>query len=330
MTYVPWEQAWRTALYADGGFFHRPEGPSGHFRTSATSRVFAAALHRLALDVDRALGQPDDFTFVDVGAGRGELLRLLAERVPDRWRLLAVEVAARPTDLAERIEWRSDLGSPVTGVVLAHELLDAVPCVIAECRADGAPTVVLVEPTTGEEELGAPLDDMDADWLSRWWPISEPGRRAEVGQARDDVWRALVDSVAAGLVVAVDYDRAREEREELRHGTLAGYRDGRSVPPVPDGTCDLTAHVALDACAAATPDGTWTRVARQSDVLSSLGVTSALPTSELAGHDPKAYTQALATAAESRVLLEPDGPGGFGWLMHGRGVGEPDWEMMRA
>jgi hypothetical protein len=108
MTYVPWEQAWRTALYGDGGFFHRPEGPSGHFRTSATSRVFAAAMHRLAADVDGALGHPDGFTFVDVGAGRGELLRVLAEHVPDRWRLLAVEVAARPTELADRIEWSAE------------------------------------------------------------------------------------------------------------------------------------------------------------------------------------------------------------------------------
>ena len=328
MTYVPWEQAWRTALYGDGGFFHRSEGPSGHFRTSATSRVFAAAMHRLAADVDRALGHPDDFTFVDVGAGRGELLRLLAEHVPDRWRLLAVEVAARPADLADRIDWCADLGSPVTGVVLAHELLDAIPCLIAECRADGTPAVVLVDPETGEEQLGAAVEDADADWLSRWWPISELGRRAEVGRPRDAVWRDLVASVAAGLVVAVDYDHVREDRKELRNGTLAAYRDGRRSPPIPDGTCDLTAHVALDACAALTPDG-WTRVARQRDALRSLGVASGLPTSALAGHDPKTYTDALAAAAESRVLLDPDGPGAFGWLMHGRGVAELDWEMMR-
>ena len=217
----------------------------------------------------------------------------------------------------------------MTGVVLAHELLDAVPCVIAECRADGAPAVVLVDPATGQEELGAPVDAAERDWLLRWWPISEPGQRAEIGRTRDEVWRGLADSVAAGLVVAVDYDLSRGDREELRHGTLAAYRDGHPVPPVPDGTCDLTAHVALDACAAATPEGGWTRVVRQADALASLGVESTLPGPELAGHDPTAYAEALATAAESRVLLDPDGPGAFGWLLHGRGVAEPDWEMMR-
>jgi SAM-dependent MidA family methyltransferase len=319
MTYVPWEQAWRTALYGDGGFFHSPEGPSGHFRTSATSRVFAAAMHRLAADLDEALGHPDGFTFVDVGAGRGELLRLLAEHAPDRWRLLAVEVAARPTDLADRIEWSAGLPAGVTGVVLAHELLDAVPCVIAESGTDGAPALVLVDPRTGHEELGAGLDQADADWLADWWP-TEPGRRAEVGRARDEVWRDLVDSVTTGLVVAVDYDHSRRDRESLRHGTLAGYREGHAVPPVPDGTCDLTAHVALDACAAATPDGGWTRLARQRIALAALGVTSALPSAGLAARDPRTYAHDLATAAESRALLDPGGPGAFGWLLHGRGV----------
>ncbi len=308
MTYVPWEQAWRTALYGDGGFFHRPEGPSGHFRTSATSRVFAAAMHRLAAEVDRALGHPDDFTFVDVGAGRGELLRLLAEHVPDRWRLLAVEVAARPDRprrshrVVRRPQLPGDRSRPGPRAARRGALCDRrVP---SRRRTRGRPR------RSGDGRGGAGCSrrrPRTRTGSPRWWPISEPGQRAEVGRTRDEVWRGLVDSVAAGLVVAVDYDHAREDREELRHGTLAAYRDGHLVPPVPDGTCDLTAHVALDACAAATPEGGWTRVVRQADALASLGVTSTLPDPELAGHDPKAYAEALATAAESRVLLDPSG-----------------------
>ena len=217
----------------------------------------------------------------------------------------------------------------MTGVVLAHELLDAVPCVIAQCRSDGAPAVVLVEPATGRETLGGPLDEADATWLADWWPMAEPGRRAEIGRQRDTAWAGLVGAAATGLVLAVDYDHSREQRALLRHGTLAAYREGRSVPPVPDGTCDLTAHVAFDACAAVTPRGGWTGLVRQAEALSSLGVTSALPTPLQANTDPQAYAAALAQAAESRLLLDPDGAGGFGWLLHGRGVPEPDWEMMR-
>ena len=36
-------------------------------------------------------------------------------------------------------------------------------------------------------------------------------------------------------------------------GTLAAHRAGRLVPPVPDGSCDLTADVAWDSLAAAEP-----------------------------------------------------------------------------
>ncbi|NEB77546.1 hypothetical protein G3I40_20315, partial [Streptomyces sp. SID14478] len=53
--------------------------------------------------------------------------------------------------------------------------------------------------------------------------------------------------VERGLAVAVDYAHARGTRPPF--GTLTGFRAGRETAPVPDGTCDLTAHVALDACA---------------------------------------------------------------------------------
>jgi hypothetical protein len=57
----------------------------------------------------------------------------------------------------------------------------------------------------------------------------------------------LVDD---GAILATDYGHVRIERESrYRHGTLAAYRGGRLVTPLPDGSANLTAHVALDACA---------------------------------------------------------------------------------
>ena len=91
------------ALYGPAGFYRRPEGPLGHFRTSSAVPAFAAAVRRLALEVDRMLGEPDPFDLVDLGAGRGELLAaVLAGGVPPRWRLSAVELADRPPGLAGR------------------------------------------------------------------------------------------------------------------------------------------------------------------------------------------------------------------------------------
>ncbi|HTL24302.1 MAG TPA: hypothetical protein VL281_09760, partial [Mycobacteriales bacterium] len=89
-----------------------------------------------------------------------------------------------------------------------------------------------------------------------------------------------------------------------RRPTLTGYRSGRQVPPVPDGSCDLTAHVALDAVAAAT----GSVLVRQREALQALGVSAALP------------GEGLVAASQARELLDPDGLGGFGWLLRPVGV----------
>ena len=74
--FVLWSAAMQHALYGHGGFYHRPEGPRGHFRTSVhASSSFAGAVARLLVEVDGALGHPARVDLVDVGAGRGELLR---------------------------------------------------------------------------------------------------------------------------------------------------------------------------------------------------------------------------------------------------------------
>src|SRR5437773_11434940 len=72
-----WRDAMYTALYGPDGFYTRPgPGPVAHFRTSAhASPVFAGSLTRLVGRVDEALGHPSSFDLVDMGAGRGELLR---------------------------------------------------------------------------------------------------------------------------------------------------------------------------------------------------------------------------------------------------------------
>jgi SAM-dependent MidA family methyltransferase len=259
-----------------------------------------------------------------MGAGRGELLIGLAPHSPERWRLLGVDVVTRPSELPPRIEWALQPPARLTGLLVAHELLDAVPCPIVECDDGGDVRVVLVDPATGSEHLGSVAPRADLAWLRRWWPLV-PGQRAEVGRPRDKRWRSLASGVVAGAALAVDYSHSLDDRagDAFARGTLAAYRDGLAVPPLPDGSCDLTAHVALDSCSAATPEGGWTLLTRQADILPALGVTAALPASAGAGSDPRTYALRLGEAADARVLLDPLGPGAFGWLLHGRGLPEP-------
>jgi SAM-dependent MidA family methyltransferase len=315
-----WRDAAERALYGPGGFFVR-EAPAAHFRTAVhASAQYAQAVARLLLRVDEALGRPPELAFVDVGAGRGELVAGVRAALPGeagaRLRPCAVERAARPAGLAPEIEWRAEPPPDAVGLLFANEWLDNVPLDVAEVDAAGVTRYVLVD-AAGAERLGAPVTGADAAWLRRWWPLPpEPGARAEIGRPRDTAWAGAVASLARGLAVAVDYAHTAARRPPL--GTLTGYRDGFMVRPVPDGGCDLTAHVALDACA-----GPGAVLLPQRAALRALGVDGQRPAPALAARDPAGYLRALGRAGEAAELIDPAGLGGFSWLVEPVGIPAP-------
>ncbi|MFF5919073.1 SAM-dependent methyltransferase [Streptomyces flavochromogenes] len=346
-----WRQAAERALYGPGGFYLRPEGPAGHFRTSVhASPLFATAVARLLAEIAEELGT-SEVDLVDVGAGRGELLTGVLTAIGSGGdspggltggamgsipggiagdsaggiprgltvRAYAVERADRPAGLDPRIEWTDRLPRGVRGLVFANEWLDNVPVDVAEADAEGTARYVEVR-ADGTERLGGPVSGADAEWLARWWPLREPGARAEIGRPRDEAWASAVASLAAGRAVAVDYAHVRDARPPF--GSLTGFRAGREVPPVPDGSCDLTAHVALDACAAAVGDGggggeggpRGAELVTQREALGRLGVSGGRPPLSLASTDPVAYVRALSSAGEAAELTARGGLGDFLWL----------------
>ena len=362
MTALRWRDAMETALYGPDGFFVSGPGPAAHFRTSVhASPVFASCLRHVLTALDLALDHPARLDVVDVGAGRAELLRALLGAVvatptepslAERIRLVAVERAARPADLPAEIEWRPDLPPEITGLLLATEWLDNVPLDVATHTPQGW-RHVLVDPATGAESPGPPLSPADTAWLTRWWPLppppspvikefasgptpdgdanslitdeggwGQPGGwgRVEIGRGRDEVWAEAVGRVRRGAALAVDYGHLRDTRPV--DGTLTGYRNGRQVPPVPDGSCDVTAHVAMDSVASA-----GERVARcaytlvsQRAALRALGADGGRPPLSLASRDPAGYLRALAAASAVAELTDPTGLGGHWWLWQPVGV----------
>ncbi|MEU9828275.1 SAM-dependent methyltransferase [Micromonospora chersina] len=386
-----------TALYGPDGFFVSGPGPAAHFRTSVhASSVFASCLSGLLASLDATLGHPLRFDVVDVGAGRGELLRSLsvavgvsgeptrsgrsglippragspetltttaaarpspptgpasvgsspATPVPlaQRVRLIAVEKAPRPDDLPPEIEWVDEIPQGITGLLVATEWLDNVPLDLAGHTPEGW-RYVLVNPATGEESTGDPVSPEDADWLNQWWPSPAPTAplikefasemgpesdanllingvtgRGEVGRSRDEAWADAVGRLDRGLALAVDYGHLRDGRP--LGGTLTGFRGGRQVVAVPDGSCDVTAHVAIDSVASA-----GERVARcaytlvsQREGLRALGADGGRPPLSLASRDPAGYLRALAAASAVAELTDPAGLGGHWWLLQPVGV----------
>jgi SAM-dependent MidA family methyltransferase len=321
---LTWRVATERALYGPGGFYRR-EQPGDHFRTSVhASPLFADAVAALARDCGVRM-------IVDLGAGGGELLRELHGRAPDL-ELVGVDLAARPAQLPDSIRWTPtlvDLETPaglVDVLVIANEWLDDVPVDVVEVDEAGRVRRVDVDPLAGAERLGAAADGVDADWLARWWPLddAEAGARAEIGRTRDRAWADAVAAVGRGVLVAIDYSHLRSDRPP--NGTLVGYRAGRVVAPVPDGSCDITAHVALDSCASAGAEAgaTATMLTTQRRALRALGVDAALPLRPSAGDDPRSYLAALSRASQAAELLDPAGLGAFGWLVQSVGRPMPD------
>jgi SAM-dependent MidA family methyltransferase len=316
-----WKAAWDHALYGPEGFFRR-ESPVSHFRTSVhASPLFAEALLRLL----RATGLD---TVVDVGAGRGELLRQLHALDPDL-KLLGVEVAARPTDLPPSVEWTPLLPTSVDGLVVANEWLDNIPCHVVEVDDSGEPRVVHVDAASGNESLGSALSHSAVpasltSWCSRWWPLDpgEPGTRAEVGTTRDAAWSDVVRRVGRGLAIAVDYGHTRDDRPPF--GSMRSYLHGQEVDLLADGSRDVSAHVAVDAVAAAV-DGT---VVRQRQALRALGVDGSRPELGLATRDPAGYLRELSSATEAAELTAEGGLGDFFWIVSASEMAAPEWLVM--
>jgi SAM-dependent MidA family methyltransferase len=321
----PWSQAWSDAqrFWPEGP---GAAGPAAHFRTSThVGPVLAGALLVLLREVDRRLGHPAALDVVDVGAGRGELLAELLRQADEplarRLRPVGVDLLPRPDALDPRVAWIQGAAPAcvptLRGLLIAHEWLDELPVDVVVVGDDGGLRTVLVD-DDGTESLGGPVDASTAAWVRRWWGGPAPGDRAEHGVARDAAWRACVQRVEAGTALAVDYGHVRADRDTGRYaaGTVTGYRDGRTTAPVPDGSVNLTAHVAVDSLVAADLRGTAYPPVRQRDALLALGVSGALPEIALARTDPDAYADALELASQASELLDPAGLGGFWWLRH--------------
>jgi SAM-dependent MidA family methyltransferase len=309
---LPWRDAWQAALYGPQGFYRRGAGPAGHFTTSTHGALGTVLAQGVAALADREGAT----RVVDVGCGRGELLTRLHGIRPDL-QLTGVEVVERPDGLPDAVAWvRSPGGGSLPGdlerlddvLVVANEWLDVVPCTVAEVVAPGRLAVVLVDPATGEESTGEAPTSEELAWCERHWPVADlpVGARVEVGTTRDAAWSDLVRRVRRGTLLAVDYGHVGDDRPTT--GTLTAYRRGVLVAPVPDGSCDLTAHVAVDSLE-------HDEVTTQRTALRALGVRAGTPDVALAHGDPAGYLAALAGSSAAAALTDPAGLGAFRWVL---------------
>ena len=334
------------ALYdPDSGYYRagsaRP-GRGGDFLTAPeTHPIFGRAIARHVDDVWRALGQPDDFTIREIGAGSGALAADGSD-LAGIVRYRPVEVETRRLDelrdrlaalgVADRLE--TDDGAPIVGIVLANEVLDALPSHRVIWR-DGRLREVFVGWRDGDftDLEGDASTPALADRLAAEGIELADGQCAEICLAVDDWVAGAAAGLERGLLLLVDYGHPAEELyDAVRRpaGTLATYlsQQVHDDPYRAIGRQDLTAHVDVTAVEHAALGaglvhlGTTT----QGTFLAALGAGELLV--ELQS-GPAASLQAYLEARSALVrMIDPAAMGGFRVMAFGRDL--PTGETLRG
>jgi SAM-dependent MidA family methyltransferase len=336
------------ALYEpDHGYYRASSaraGRNGDFLTAPEANpIFGRALARHVVDAWQAVGNPAAFAIREHGAGSGSLAQALldglAVEAPALYRIIgyrAVEVEERRlAELRDRLaaaghadRLASDDDGPIVGIVIANEVLDALPThrvVGAEATADadadagqGDLREIFVDWRDGDfvDVVGPPSSEALGERLAAEGVALRPGQRAEICLAVDGWVENAAASLERGAALFVDYGYpAAELYDPVRRprGTLAAYLGQRAHedPYRAVGRQDLTAHVDTTAVerAAARAGLTHRATTTQARFLAGLGAGDLLV--ELQS-GPDASLQRYLDARSSLVrMIDPAAMGRF-------------------
>ncbi len=335
------------ALYEPGlGYYRRARpgpGREGDFLTAPeTHAVFGRAVARQLDEVWDRLGRPDPFVLREYGAGVGTLARDVLDGLEQeasglggaiRYEPIEVE-AGRFTALAanlaaaghaDALAAPADPPPPITGVVLANEVLDALPVHRVVLR-DGRLRELFVEWRDGgfQELEGDPSTPALARRLEAEAVQLREGQRAEISLVLDGWVAAAAAGLERGLLLLVDYGYPASELYGPRRlaGTFMAYVAHRAhdSPWINVGHQDLTAHVDITAVERAAASAGLDRlgVTTQAEFLVGLGVQTLLQEAQA---DP-AMTLERYVALRSGLmrLLDPRATGRFRVMAFGRGL----------
>ncbi len=276
-------------FYESGGAGRR----RGDFITSPeVGPLFGAVVARMLDKRWEVMGRPGEFTVIDAGAGSGTLARTVAKAQPQCWattRWVNVERTSAGRSAHTIGESRPDIPEgPITGVILANELLDNLP--VRLYHPDGRE--VGAQPVESTARL-RPQQDQACSWLA-----------------------TALEILARGTVVVIDYTSTTEEMmarpwpEWLR--TYRGHERGDDPWTAP-GTQDITCEVALDQLAAVAPP---TRTSDQAGWLKAHGIDELVAQGTVnwqagAARGDLAALTGRSRASEAAALLDPTGLGRF-------------------
>ena len=311
------------ALYEPGlGYYARPAqklGTQGDFVTAPElGSLFGRTLARQL----KALAGP----VLEFGAGSGALAATLLSQHDFDYRIVEISPhfkAQQQARLGGRVQWLERLPERIRGVVIANEVVDAMPVHAVAWRNEGI------------KERGVALAGDDLVWKERpaTGELLEEARQiqaeapfeSEIGLVARAWMRELAARLEEGVIFIFDYGFPRSEyyHPQRTGGTLMCHSRHRAHADVlaHPGEEDLTAHVDFSALAGAAVDAGLEVLgyATQAQFLVNCGITEVLGE---ANADNALHYAPLA--AEAQRLLSPAEMGElFKVLAVGRGVREP-------
>lgn len=328
----------------EGGYYRASDarpGRGGDYLTAPELHpIFGATLATGLAEIWERLARPAPFTIREHGAGTGALAVAILDAIDDDAFRQAIRYEPIDVDPRRLEAFRETLGvaghgaatheatdEPFTGVVLANEVLDALPVhrvrrrgahlreIAVAVDSDGALREVEIAPTT--PVLGARLEAEGIEIID--------GQTVEICLALEAWIADAATLLARGVVLLIDYGApAAELYDPVRRpdGTLRAYlrHQVHDDPYVHVGRQDLTAHVDVTAVqrAAHAVGLTTIGITTQAEALMGLGIQERLQAIQA---DP-ATTMADYTLVRASLmrLLDPAAMGRFRVMAFGR-----DW-----
>jgi SAM-dependent MidA family methyltransferase len=313
--WIPFARYMELALQGYYGASDRQFGAQGDFVTAPElGSLFGRTLARQLQGFERIL---------EIGAGSGALADALLKELPCEYLILETSPALRERQaarLGERVKFLDTLPTAFRGVVIANEVVDALPVHAVGWRAEGVVERGVSKHLAWQERPahGTLLEEAKAIEV----PVPY---ESEIGLAARAWMRTLAEHLAQGVIIVIDYGFPRHEyyHPQRSMGTLMCHARHRAHgdPFARPGEEDITAHVDFSALARAARDAGLDVLgyATQAQFLVNCGITEVLAEANVEN-----ALHYAPIAAEAQKLLSPAEMGElFKVLAVGKGMTTP-------
>ncbi len=344
---IDFEAFMNLALYAPGlGYYSAGStkfGAAGDFTTAPeVSALFARCVARQCAQV---LAVTPGASILELGAGTGSmaagvLCELAAmQALPVHYDILEVSadlaarqaerLAALPEELRSRVRWLQRLpATPLTGVIVANEVLDALPCRRFAVHATGVEELGVSQTAAGKlswarRPAAASLTVAVQEINAALGEALVPGYISEVCLLADPWIASLAACLSRGVLLLFDYGLPRRQyyHPDRSSGTLTCHFKHRAHfdPLINVGVQDITAWVDFTRAALAghAADLDVLGFCTQAGFLLGAGIDGMLA-------EARDAVEQTRLAGEARRLLMPGEMGeAFKLLALGRGIDAP-------